>query len=293
MTLTRRHFLLGAGAIAATAGGVSLWRAVRPRERYWTRTFRQISAATSESGWSVTKDVRYGEAAHHLLDLYHPDQPIPNAAPILFFHGGGWQYGSKDEHRFVGAFLAANGYWAAVANYQLYPPAVFPAFVEDGAAAVSHLRERFSASPIAMGHSAGAHLAALLNVQPERSGRLQGAICLANPLYEFFPGTAPGWEELDVIFPEASRPQATVLDHLSADDPPMLILVGDRDEYEWGSTARMIDACRSSGVAVSSAVLPGVDHLRILTGLGEGAWENAALKTAILDWLAGHPSRLE
>jgi hypothetical protein len=36
-----------------------------------------------------------------------------------------------------------------------------------------------------------------------------------------------------------------------------------------------------------------VDHLRILTGLGEGAWENAALKTAILDWLAGHPSRLE
>jgi acetyl esterase/lipase len=207
-------------------------------------------------------------------------------APLLFFHGGAWQFGSKDEHKFVGAFFASHGYWTAVANYQLYPQTAFPAFLEDGAAAVSFLVERFSIAPAAVGHSAGAHLAALLNVHQGAAPQLRGAVCLANPVYEFFPGTAPGWEELDSIFPPVSRPEATVINYVSPGDPPMLLLVGDQDEYEWGSTSKMVQVCRSAGVPVTARVLPGVDHLGILTGLGGGPWANATLKTTILGWLA-------
>ncbi|MEJ0006612.1 MAG: hypothetical protein WDM77_09705 [Steroidobacteraceae bacterium] len=52
---------------------------------------------------------------------------------IVFWYGGSWTEGNKDEYRFVGAALASLGYVAVLPNYRLYPQVKFPQFLDDAA----------------------------------------------------------------------------------------------------------------------------------------------------------------
>jgi acetyl esterase/lipase len=97
---------------------------------------------------------------------------LPEAAAqrpiVVFWYGGTWIRGSREQYRFVGAALASAGYVAIIPDYALFPHARFPQFIEDGARAVHWAHEHASeigGDPNAMflmGHSAGAHIAATL-----------------------------------------------------------------------------------------------------------------------------------
>src|SRR5690606_6061476 len=86
---------------------------------------------------SVVRDLPYGPHGGQSLDLYLPDVGAGGTSPaaVVFFHGGRWSFGRKEEYRFVAASLVARGYAVAVCDYRKYPSVRFPAFVEDGAAA--------------------------------------------------------------------------------------------------------------------------------------------------------------
>ncbi|GAC1404083.1 MAG: hypothetical protein NVSMB69_01510 [Novosphingobium sp.] len=97
--------------------------------------------------------------------------PVPLPAPlILFVHGGGWSRGSKDNAtgRWKAKHFPGEGYAFATIDYRLVPGAT----VEDEAADVAHalkaLIDRAAslgidpARVVLMGHSAGAHLVALV-----------------------------------------------------------------------------------------------------------------------------------
>src|SRR5690606_27573603 len=44
------------------------------------------------------------------LDVYAPEAPRDEPAPVVvFFYGGSWQGGTRDRYRFVGRRLASNG----------------------------------------------------------------------------------------------------------------------------------------------------------------------------------------
>ncbi|MBK7146380.1 MAG: alpha/beta hydrolase [Xanthomonadales bacterium] len=87
---------------------------------------------------------------------------------ILFFYGGTWRYGQREWYRFVGESLADHGFVVVIPDYRTAPDVTFPAFVEDAARAAAWTRgnaARLGADPqrmFLMGHSAGAHIAALL-----------------------------------------------------------------------------------------------------------------------------------
>lgn len=113
---------------------------------------------------------------------------------VIFWHGGMWMRGSKDDVRFVGAALARSGHAAVVPNYQLHPQVRHPAFVEDGARAVAWVRESISKfkgdsnSLFPMGHSAGAYIATMLAFDQEflrsqgtSTQCIRGVIDLAGP----------------------------------------------------------------------------------------------------------------
>lgn len=115
------------------------------------------------------RSLAYGEDSRQRLDVYAPANAAPGGAPVIvFWHGGGWIEGDRERYRFVGATLAAEGFVAVLPDYRLFPAARFPAFVEDGALTVRWVRQniaRYGGDPsgiFVMGHSAGAHLAALL-----------------------------------------------------------------------------------------------------------------------------------
>lgn len=153
-------------------------------------------------------DLPYGTDRRQTLDVYAPRMAVDRPV-VIFWYGGSWSEGNKDEYRFVGTALANQGFVAVLPDYRLYPQVTFPAFDEDGARAVAwveqHIRE-FGGDPnhiVLMGHSAGGHTAAFLAFNHaflERFGansrNIVGLIGLSGT-YVFVPDT----DELRAAFP--------------------------------------------------------------------------------------------
>src|SRR4029077_9489300 len=117
-------------------------------------------------------NIAYGPEAQQRLDVYAPEKNAAARPVVVFWHGGRWREGDKSDYRFVGAALAECGYVAVVANYRHYPQVKMPGFMDDAARAALWAQangREFGAAPgrlFLMGHSAGAHLAALLALDP-------------------------------------------------------------------------------------------------------------------------------
>ena len=105
-----------------------------------------------------TLGLRYGDGPRQLMDIFGPMEG-PTA---MFLHGGYWQAMDRGYFSHLAGGLLAHGLTVAVPSYDLCPDVTLARIVEEAreAAAFLHLRTR---QPIlAMGHSAGGHLAACL-----------------------------------------------------------------------------------------------------------------------------------
>ncbi|MFC3683778.1 alpha/beta hydrolase [Hydrogenophaga luteola] len=158
-----------------------------------------INATVPTGTHRAITDQIYGPDPRHRLDVYLPPPPVSGAPAVLFFYGGTWSSGRRQDYRFVGEALASRGIVALVADYRLSPQVSYPSFVQDSALALRWAWdrvERLGASPgrlFVLGHSAGAYNAAMLALDPRWLGavglaprQLAGWIGLAGP-YDFLP----------------------------------------------------------------------------------------------------------
>jgi len=127
------------------------------------------------AGAKLQKDIAYGTDRAQKFDVYLPAKPTH--APILFMvHGGGWRHGDKDMGRVVDNKVARwlpKGIIFVTVNYRM-DDGVTPVMEADDVATalvkVQQLAPGWGGDPdnvILMGHSAGAHLVALINSAPE------------------------------------------------------------------------------------------------------------------------------
>lgn len=120
------------------------------------------------------KEYAYGADPLQTLDFWRPAGDGGPAPLVLFVHGGGWKRGDKDNA--TGAakvgHLTGQGYAFASIDYRLVPQATVEQQAADVAAAVAWVRAnaaRLGIDPariVLMGHSAGAHLVALVGTDP-------------------------------------------------------------------------------------------------------------------------------
>ncbi|UVO55799.1 alpha/beta hydrolase [Sphingomonas sp. SUN039] len=108
----------------------------------------------------------YASDPAQVLDFW-PSATGGKSPLIVFVHGGGWKRGSKDNAtgQFKPAHFPAEGYAFASINYRLVPAATVEQQAADVASAVKALLARTDVDPrrvVLMGHSAGAHLVALV-----------------------------------------------------------------------------------------------------------------------------------
>src|SRR5579863_3784483 len=186
----------------------------------------------------LTRSVAYAGHSRHRLDICRPAAAA--AAPVVvFFYGGAWRSGNKGLYRYVARALARRGYVAVVPDYRVYPQARYPDFLEDGAQAVRWVKDnvaRFGGDPdkiFLKGHSAGAHIAAMLSIDPRwldqvglAPGRdIAGLIGIAGP-YDYLPLRD---ETLKAIFGGADRPETQPIFHVTPGAPPTLLMTGSRD----------------------------------------------------------------
>lgn len=212
------------------------------------------------------------------LDVYRPrnaDRPLPVA---LFFYGGSWRNGERGDYAFVGRALAANGVLTIIADYRKYPAGKFPVFEFDAAAAarwtVDHAAD-FGGDPrriFLTGHSAGAHIAALLATDAQyltsqglKPTDFAGAIGLAGP-YDFLPLTDPALVE--VFGSPDEWPASQPVRFVDGDEPPFLIVQGDRDRVVQPRNAvSLVNALEHAKVPVTFRRYPNAGHFRVLAAL--------------------------
>ncbi len=129
-----------------------------------------LDSLVPQGSYVRTPDVAYGALPRQRLDVYRPREVRRDARIVVFFYGGYWQSGRKEDYRFVAEALTSRGLIAVMPDYRLYPEVTFPGFVEDGALAVKWVHDHAAeiggdaGRVYLMGHSAGGHIAALLTL---------------------------------------------------------------------------------------------------------------------------------
>jgi acetyl esterase len=123
-------------------------------------------------GVEVLNDVPYlgSGLPEHRLDIYRPRDRQGLLPAVLYVHGGGFRFLSKESHWLFGLLFARRGYVVFNVNYRLAPQHPFPAAVEDACRAYAWLAKNaphYGGDParlVVAGESAGANLATSLAI---------------------------------------------------------------------------------------------------------------------------------
>lgn len=239
------------------------------------------NAVTPRHGYRRYPDIVYGDGPRGRLDVYVPARCLPGRPVMVFFYGGGWRTGDKRSYLFVGQALAACGVTVVLPDYRLYPEVTFPAFVEDGAAAVAWTRQHIAAyggDPAHVfvgGHSAGAHIAALLALDGRylahaaaRPGMLAGFVGVSGP-YDFWPIRDPGVRR--ILAPEQHGKHSQPIEHVDRACPAMLLVHGGADTVVGVENAKNLAArVNAVGGSVELAIYPRAGHVGPIAALAPG-----------------------
>jgi acetyl esterase/lipase len=253
-----------------------------------------VNALVSHDDFRLAADRAYGDQPRQTLDTY---RPIAAAAPlpvVIFFYGGNWQTGSKADYLFVGEALASRGFIVVIPDYRLYPAIRYPAFLTDGAAAVSwtlaHIAE-FGGDPDDVslaGHSAGAYVAAMLGLDDRWLGaeraRLRGVAGMAGP-YDFLPLTDPA---LQIIFgTEADLTRTQPISFVDGTAPPFLLMTGRRDTtVDPANSTRLAERIRAAGGRADERYFDRLAHVTLIGALAQPLRFLAPVRDALSDFLA-------
>ncbi|MDX2221948.1 MAG: alpha/beta hydrolase [Rhodospirillaceae bacterium] len=261
-----------------------------------------LNALVPGGSYGLTTDVAYGEASRQRLDIYTP--PPAEAGPaqgrrivVVFFYGGSWQGGARGDYRFIGEALAGQGFVTVIPDYRLHPEVRFPEFVHDAARAIAWVRRNIAAHGgdplrvVVMGHSAGAHIAAMVALDPAArapagldADAIKGFVGLAGP-YSFDPlefrSTRRVFGHLADV--QAARP----INFVTAAAPPMLLLHGGDDSTVGPyNSADMAAALARAGAPHVHKVYPDMAHIGIVLGLSS-PFRNAVLMADVNGFVRG------
>ena len=197
-----------------------------------------LNATIPRDGYTVHRDIAYGSNPRQKLDIYEPEG-AKNAPTIVFFYGGSWQMGSKNDYRFLGQALASKGFVTVVADYRVYPEVYYPDFVKDGASAFTYAHQHiaeFGGDPANMyiaGHSAGGFIAMIIAADDSflkaaggKPSWIHGTIGIAGP-YDFLPFTD---DKIKAIFSKYPAEETQPLNHIMHKIAPVMLAVGNADD---------------------------------------------------------------
>ncbi len=242
------------------------------------------------------RGITYGERADQKLDLYFPAETAPaRRQMVVFIYGGAWTSGSRADYFFVADALTAAGYAVAIPDYIKYPRGEFPAFVDDVAQSIAWLSanvERYVEIDefVLMGHSAGAHTAALLITDPSYlskhnidASQISAFVGLAGP-YGFKPDT----RKYQNIFANlGDYNQMRPLHFVTGNEPPMLLLHGSGDTTVLPvNTRKFAERVEAGGGAAHTQYYDDAGHIAPVLAMSRMPFANAQIREDILEFLA-------
>jgi arylformamidase len=233
----------------------------------------------------------YGSNPYQSIAIY--SAPNPTGDVLAFIHGGGWTSGYKEWMGFMAPAFTTEGITFVSIGYRLAPQHIFPAGLDDCAAAVRLLYEKapvlgYDRERLFLGgHSAGGHYASLLAVRRDWQKKLnlpgnvlKGCLPISG-VYRF--GETSGLSiRPRFLGPEGNGAEmaASPILHIQGTPPPFFIACGESDFPHLVRQANeMADALRATGATTTFVVLPGRTHFTASLAAGEpdGPWVRGAV----------------
>jgi acetyl esterase/lipase len=242
----------------------------------------------------LLRDVEFGKGGERTLklDILRPKKAPAEPMPVIvYIHGGAWRAGSKNDMPGLCFPLAREGYLCASVEYRLSQEAIFPAQIEDCKCAIRFLRanaKQYGVNPDRIGvwgHSAGGHLVALLGTAgdvkelegkggwPDQSSRVQAVVDCFGPTDFTQMGNGPQIAHNTPNSPESlliggpvqenkdKAAKANPITYVTKDDPPFLIMHGDKDPLVPLSQSEILsEALKKAGVDATLHVVKGGGH---------------------------------
>jgi len=224
----------------------------------------------------------------HKIDLYRP-QGQTDLPVLLYFHGGVWQKGDKEQCLNIGQAFARRGVLTAIVNYRLTPAVRHPEHVRDAARAVAwiirHAAEHGGRADrvYLSGHSAGGHLVTLLlfdqqylrdeGVEPEA---IAGVIPLSGvfDLTKGLDDTPDGGAAAYIHQPFGEDPTVLVgaspIRQIRDTRVPILVILAGEDYQAMQRQSReFVNAVRRRGFPVTFETIPGRSHYALVQSIGQ------------------------
>jgi acetyl esterase/lipase len=254
-------------------------------------------------GGSVELDVPYAEGGdQHKLDLYLPENK--DFTTIVFTYGGGWHTGSRKSVTRVGEKLQSLGFGCALLSHRLGPKDMFPAQVEDIAAAFAWVKNNIKSKGgdptrvVLMGHSSGAHLSLLLATDPKYLAKyklspadIAAVVGLSTPVdlethgdKRSFGDALMAGRGADVFSRDAAvMKEASPIQHVSKDLPLTLLIVGEKDFPMLERDSRTFaEKAEKAGRRITIFVGKGCDHIGVVRSLLD---DRSAIREQVLEFL--------
>ncbi len=249
------------------------------------------SALMAQEGVVTENGITYGKGGdiELKLDLARPAYGKGPFPALLFIHSGSWISGNRDEFDYPIQKAAEDGYVAVTVDYRLTNDAenaksksAFPAQLFDVKNAVRWLRansHQYNIDPDhigVFGFSAGAHLALMLGLTKPSDG-LEGDIqgnAYSSSVQAVVVCGAP--TKLSSLLPSDAvqrliggslkevpdqYTKASPLTYVRKDNPPVLILHGNRDDTVPVEQAQILDAkMKEVGAVHTLIIMKGAEH---------------------------------
>lgn len=257
--------------------------------------------------YSVISDISYGSSELNRLDIYIPGQVEEmrqtNRPVIVFFYGGCWggcETGFKEDYLFVAQAFTNQDYVAVIADYRRYPEVRFPEIIDDARQATEWVKkniENYGGNPesiFLMGHSAGAHLAALLTLDEtylslETQKATRGFIGLSGP-YDFLPFTKP--YQRAVFSPKETYAKSQPINYVDGTEAPLLLLYGNDDEtVKPRNIINLAEKVQQLGGKVETRYYDEIDHVGILGSLSIPLRDRKQVMTDIISFISYYHSQ--
>ncbi|MBE9605305.1 alpha/beta hydrolase [Acetobacteraceae bacterium H6797] len=234
----------------------------------------------------------YGPDPLQRLEFHRPSAASGSARPplVVFIHGGGWRTG--DLERGTGAkagWFTGQGYAFATLNYRLVPEATVAQEAEDVAAAIGLLRREagrlgFDPDRVAlMGHSAGAHLAALVATDPRYAAgagwplaSIKAISLLDGAGYDVPTQIASAGRMLRRLYlkafgeDRAQQWRRSPIAHAAAPNGGRFLLhcIAERRDDSCGQSNRFAEALRGAGTTAAVVPVRDSSHRSLNQGIG-------------------------
>jgi len=253
---------------------------------------RKSAKSAKPQGVLDDVDIAYGSDPIQKLNVYYKPG-LAKAPVVLFIHGGGWISGKKEDIMSFVDFFSGQGCIVVSPGYRLASNGKneFPACVQDVACAVVWTKKNIAKyggdeeKLIISGHSAGAHIAAMVAYNPEGDW-LKGCPASDQDLkVAGFIGSS-GPYDFDYVNPARGEPKillggrgahgkweyAEPINYVSKGDPPGLIITGENDGFLNVANPKTGRKTTNSDMMAGALAAVGVDHqLVVMPGWNHGA----------------------